>query len=140
MDANRRMSLYDRGGVSASINLSHRVLSLYRVPKKDRESEGCDVIIDVLKDRVGSGGGREVKLFYDTPSRRFYDTTEKLRLQYKWDTVDHRRQALPWGPPTSETLGRAEEEVIGPRQSEYPPAIPNGGKDKPWQARKKYNP
>ena len=140
MDANRRMSLYDLGGVSASINLSHRVLSLYRVPKKDRESEGCDVIIDVLKDRFGSGGGREVKLFYDTPSRRFYDTTEKLRLQYKWDTVDHSRQALPWGPPTSETLGRAEEEVIGPRQSEYPPAIPNGGKDKPWQARKKYNP
>lgn len=126
MDMNRRMSLYDLSGVSASINLSHRVLSLYRVSKKDkqgvRKQNGdwltkpidYDVIIDILKDRYGSGGGRDVGLFYDIPSKRFYDSTETLAYQYKWDVRDHSFEDLPYGLSTPDRIHYAENrEVFG---------------------------
>ena len=126
MDMNRRMSLYDLSGVSASINLSHRVLSLYRVSKKDkqgvRKQNGdwltkpidYDVIIDILKDRYGSGGGRDVGLFYDIPSKRFYDSTETLAYQYKWDVRDHSFEDLPYGLSTPDRIHYEENrEVFG---------------------------
>lgn len=126
MDMNRRMSLYDLSGVSASINLSHRVLSLYRVTKKEKagikKKDGTwqvfpvdyDVIIDVLKDRFGSGGGRDCGLFYDVPSKRFYDTAETLAFQYKWDEVDHSYDDLPFGMATPDRIRYEENrEVFG---------------------------
>lgn len=98
MDMVRRMSVFDLQGVVSSANLSHRILSLYRV--SDKEKEGvkgfkagtwkiepldCDVVLDVLKDRYGSGQGKAIKLWYDKPSRRFFDTLETLSYRYKWD-------------------------------------------------------
>lgn len=126
MDMNRRMSLYDLSGVSASINLSHRVLSLYRVSKADKAGKkkmngewltppiDYDVIIDVLKDRFGSGGGRDLGLFYDVPSKRFYDTTETLAHQYRWDHEDHTFEDLPYGMSTPDKIRYEEDrEVFG---------------------------
>lgn len=126
VDCNRRMGLYDLSGVSASINLSHRVLSLYRVPQREKagikKQNGdwltppidYDVVIDVLKDRYGSGGGRDVGLFYDVPTKRFYDTTDTLRYQYKWDKVDHSFERLPFGPSTPDKIHEEENrEVFG---------------------------
>lgn len=129
MDSNRRMSLYDLSGVSASVNLSHRVLSLYRVTPKEKQGiqkkggdQGWitkpidfDVIIDVLKDRFGSGAGRSVGLFYDIPSKRFYDLSENsLFFQYRWDDADHTGELYVGGPTTPESIREEENrEVFG---------------------------
>ena len=56
-----------------------------------------DVICDVLKDRFGSGAGREIGLFYDKPSRRFYDSIKTLDYHYGWDKRDYSGIPLPYG-------------------------------------------
>lgn len=125
MDSNRRMSLYDLSGVSASINLAHRVMSLYRVSPKEKKGEKSkgtgkyfrnpidyDVIVDVLKDRFGSGTGKVIGLFYDVPSKRFYDCSATLRHDYRWDTADHSTQELPFGLPTPERIRLEEDREI----------------------------
>lgn len=126
MDKNRRMSLYDLSGVSASINLAHRVLSLYRfTPQEKNGSKGksgaywrnpidYDVVIDVLKDRFGSGTGKQIGLFYDIPSKRFYDCVDSLRHNYVWDTDDHSGQELPFELPTPVKIRMEQDrEVFG---------------------------
>lgn len=97
MDMVRRMNIFDLQGVVSSVNLSHRVLSLYRVQKKDRDGVQSkngkwvvppiksDVVIDILKDRYGSGANKSVYLWYDIPSKRFYDSIDSLNKQYAWD-------------------------------------------------------
>ena len=109
MQAVQRMGLFDLQGVTAAINLAHRVLSLYRVSQREKEGEmgrngtwyrkpvPYDVIIDILKDRFGSASGKEVGLFYDVPSRRFFDTAETLDHRYAWDDKDYSGIPLPFG-------------------------------------------
>ena len=121
MQAVQRMGLFDLQGVTAAINLAHRVLSLYRVSQREKEGEmgrngtwyrkpvPYDVIIDILKDRFGSASGKEVGLFYDVPSRRFFDTAETLDHRYAWDDKDYSGIPLPFGIPQFE----AASEVFG---------------------------
>lgn len=108
MDMNRRMTIYDLSGISTAATLTHRVLALYRVPDKEKMDKlkkdgtpyekGCpfDVTIEVLKDRFGSAGGKTAGLFYDTVSRRFYDTIESLDHRYAWDKHDYSGVAIPY--------------------------------------------
>lgn len=127
---NKRMNMYDLSGTSAAINLSQRILALYRVTPKEKMGvmnkfqNGCrwqtepiyaDVIIDILKDRYGSGGNQSVELFYDVPSRRFYDTPENLHYIYGWDDqrAEHMRQPLPFGLSTPELIEAGESEIFG---------------------------
>lgn len=116
----RRMNMYDLSGTSSSANLTHRILSLYRLQPRDKEPStdryghvipGCpfDVTIDVLKDRFGSAGGRTIGLFYDVASRRFFDSPETLDHQYEWDTTDYRGTPLPYGAPQLDL----PEEIFG---------------------------
>lgn len=110
MEAVRRMNLMDVGGVSATFNLAHRVLSLYRVQEADRKGKmgrnnqwiekplTCSVVVDVLKDRLGSANGAHIELYYDKPSRRFYDSASNLDRRYKWqDGIDYGDSILPYG-------------------------------------------
>lgn len=111
LDMVKRMGLFDLQGVTAAVNLAHRVLSLYRVTQEEKVgkmSKGgtwikkpipYDVIIDVLKDRFGSAAGKEIGLFYDVPSKRFFDSKETLDHQYEWDKECHEHQPLPFGIP-----------------------------------------
>lgn len=94
MDCVRPVDLFDLAGVTASANLSHRIFSLYRVQDADREPNragktkpytNCDVQCKLIKDRFGSALGRIFPLYYDVPSRRFYDTPETLAHRYAWD-------------------------------------------------------
>lgn len=118
----RRMTLYDLQGVTAAPNLAHRVLSLYRVTKKEKEGEmnkngngwykkpvPYDVIVDVLKDRFGSAGGKEIGLYYDIPSKRFFDSLESLDHRYEWDDSEPDGTYLPFGVPQLEQY----DEVFG---------------------------
>ena len=121
MDTNRRMTLFDLQGVTASVNLAHRVLSLYRVSVKDKEGvQGknglwikppikYDVLLDVLKDRFGSGGGKTIGMYYDIPSKRFFDGEKSLRYVYKYDLNNYDNIPLPFPPPQLEE----ESEIFG---------------------------
>lgn len=121
MDMVRRMNLFDLQGVTASANLAHRVISLYRVQPKEKEgikdNRGGykvepikhDVILDVLKDRYGSATGQSIGMFYDIPSKRFFTNEQNLDFKYKWDTNNYDGVALPYGIPQFQI----EDEVYG---------------------------
>ena len=120
MQAVQRMGLFDLQGVTAAVNLAHRVLSLYRVPIKEKKGipgrnggwivEPCkyDVLLDVLKDRFGSGAGRTVGLYYDVASKRFFDSRENLAHRYGWNDL-YDENPLPFGVPQLDQ----ESEVYG---------------------------
>lgn len=121
IEAMRRLSLMDIQGISAVIDLAHRVFSLYRVQEKDKQGElnkngkgfktepvKYDVICDILKDRYRPSGGQSVGLYYDVPSRRFFTNEEDLDLRYKWDKNTYTGE-LPF-PPKQLT---EENEVYG---------------------------
>ena len=117
----RRLSKMDIQGISAIIDLAHRILSLYRVsdsekkgkPKSngkgwEKEPVRCDVICDILKDRLlGYEGGAE--MYYDKPSKRFFTNEIDLDFKYKWDKTDY-SSPLPFPP---EQLNNDEDEVFG---------------------------
>ena len=126
LDTVRRMTLYDLQGVTAAPNLAHRVLSLYRVTKKEKEGEmnrngtdwfrkpiQYDVIVDVLKDRFGSAAGKEIGLYYDIPSKRFFDSVASLDHKYEWDDSEPDGTWLPFGIPqfeeANEVFGEARQ-------------------------------
>lgn len=122
MDMVRKMTIFDLQGCVSAVNLAHRVLSLYRVPPREKEGvikngrvlvppESHDVLLEVLKDRFGSGANKTVGLYYDVPSKRFFDSYKTLDWQYKWDTTDYGSKPLPFGAPQLEQ----ENEVLGPR-------------------------
>lgn len=124
LDTVRRMTLYDLQGVTAAPNLAHRVLSLYRVTKKEKAGEmnrdgtdwyqkpiPFDVIVDVLKDRFGSAAGKEIGLYYDIPSRRFFDSIESLDHRYEWDDSEPDGTWLPFGVPQFEAANDIFGEV-----------------------------
>lgn len=106
LDMVRRMNIFDLQGVVGAVNLSHRVLALYRVQQKEKNNpekpNPWDVEIEVLKDRYGSGAGQVVGLWYDVPSKRFFDSYEELEHQYAWDTSDYGDAPLPYPPPQLE--------------------------------------
>jgi twinkle protein len=115
IDMMRRLSKMDVQGVSAVIDLAHRIISLYRVQEKDKQGqpsvrkEGgylvpplkADVVIDILKDRMTGYENGSVNVFYDKPSRRFFSTEEELDHQYKWDGTQY-TTPLPFPPPQLE--------------------------------------
>ncbi len=124
MDMVRRMSIFDLQGCVSAVNLAHRVISLYRVQPREKEAEvrngkvvkppiKYDVICDVLKDRFGSGAGREIGLYYDISSRRFYDSLESLDYKYAWDKRDYTGLPLPYGAESLYRAESADEEVFG---------------------------
>lgn len=127
LDEVRRMGLFDLQGVVSAVNLAHRVLAIYKVTPKDREGQqnyqkngwkvkplNGDVVVDVLKDRFGSGANKSVELYYDFPSRRFFDTLECLSWQYDWDKTDYGGAELPFPPKQLEQQEEYDDsEVFG---------------------------
>lgn len=122
IDTMRRLTKMDVQGISAIIDLAHRIISLYRVQEKDKKGEPKlngsgwkvppikdDVLIDILKDRMLGYEGRSVGVFYDTSSRRFFLNEEDLDRKYSWDTKTH-TGSLPYPPPQ---MIDEEEEVFG---------------------------
>lgn len=121
MDELRRMSMFDLQGVVASANLSHYMIALYRPQEKDRLDVNPktgkkqvplhgDVVCDVLKNRM-TGALGSAELFYDTPSRRFFETEQELDYQYRWDTRSYAGVPLPFPPEQLED--HLDCEVLG---------------------------
>jgi hypothetical protein len=104
------MNKMDIQGVSAIIDLSHRIFSLYRVSPADKkgtkkkngkdwekEPIAYDVLLDVLKDRMLGYEGEFVGLYYDKPSRRFFTDIINLDHSFLWDKTLY-TTPLPYPP------------------------------------------
>ena len=89
----RRLTKFDVQGLGSSVDLAHRLFSLYRVQRKEKEDPKnpikFDVILDVLKDRLRGREGLEIGMFYDNPSRRFYTNQKEFDRQYSWDKSEY---------------------------------------------------
>ena len=123
IDQMRRLNKMDIQGISAIIDLAHRILSLYRVTKEDKRGipnkrgDGWykepilfDVICDILKDRLLGFEGSSAGLYYDKPSRRFFVDNTSLDRQYKWDQAKYTTE-LPF--PPLQLSGEADREIYG---------------------------
>ena len=119
----RRLTKMDIQGISAIIDLAHRIISLYRVseddkkgvPKKNgqgwyKEPIKYDVMVDILKDRMRGFEGSSCGFYYDRPSRRFFTNLSNLDHRYKWDTKEYNKN-LPY--PPHQLQEQNEEEVYG---------------------------
>ena len=122
IDTMRRLNKMDVQGISAIIDLAHRIISLYRVSERDKQGEPKmngsgwrvkpikeDVLIDILKDRMLGFEGRSVGVYYDQPSRRFFTSEEDLDRRYSWDKHPY-TGGLPY--PTAQLIDE-EDEVFG---------------------------
>ena len=120
----RRLTKMDVQGISAIIDLAHRIISLYRVQEADkkgvpnRKGDGWykepikwDVMVDILKDRMLGFEGSSVGMFYDRPSRRFFQTEAELDYQYSFDKRK-KSGGLPFPPKQLMDL-EVESEVFG---------------------------
>lgn len=91
----RRLTKMDVQGISAIIDLAHRIFSLYRVqesdrnPPKNKRGLERDVVCDILKDRMSGREGKCIEFYYDRPSRRFFTGYDDLYHQYHWDQSDY---------------------------------------------------
>lgn len=124
IDMMRRLNKMDVQGISAIIDLAHRIISLYRVQEKDKQGEPklngsgwrvkpikADVIIDILKDRLTGYESRSIEVFYDRPSKRFFTNEEELDYRYKWDQTVY-KTPLPF-PPQQLLEAEDDNEVFG---------------------------
>lgn len=120
----RRLSKMDVQGISAIIDLAHRIISLYRVtsdekqgkPKRngkgwDKEPIKYDVLVDILKDRMLGFEGSTFGLYYDRPSRRFFTSESDLDYRYSWDRNEY-TTSLPFPPPQL-SVNNKENEIFG---------------------------
>lgn len=129
MDMVRRMNLFDLQGVVSAVNLAHRVIALYRTTPRDKEGvrkkDGTyivkpmtgNVVLDILKDRFGSASGKSFPLWYDVPSRRFYDNPETLSYRYGFDNTTY-ETALPFGSPSYDEDHTDDSELFGNVQND----------------------
>lgn len=89
----RRLTKFDVQGLGSIVDLAHRLISLYRVQKKEKEDPKnpikYDVICDILKDRLRGKEGLEVGMYYSDASRRFYTNKKEYDRQYSWDTTTY---------------------------------------------------
>lgn len=124
LDMMRRLNKMDIQGLSALIDLAHRIISLYRVQEADHQGVPklngngwkikpikADVLIDILKDRLTGYEGRGIEVFYDRPSKRFFTTEAELDRQYSWDKKRY-NTPLPF-PPQQLMEDDSEDEVFG---------------------------
>lgn len=117
----RRLTKMDVQGISAIIDLAHRIISLYRVTEADKKGQpklkgegwfkepvSYDVLCDVLKDRMLGREGATVGLYYDRPSRRFFTSEDDLDMNFSWDKKTY-DTPLPYPPPQL----KADPEAFG---------------------------
>jgi len=100
-EATRRITKLDISGSSDLMNLAHYIISVHRYSKSEKEGvrnwktdeynkgqepKDHDVVIDLHKNRITSSQDKEVELYFDIPSFRFWSDTNELYKRYKWNT------------------------------------------------------
>ena len=89
-DMHSDIDMYDIAGSSTIINLAHRSIGLRRVSDAQKEDprykwHKYDVVMTIIKDRMFGKAGKQIGLWYDNISRRFYTDYDEYAYQYKWD-------------------------------------------------------
>ena len=74
----------DVGGSGDITNRADNVFSMSKLSEENREKEGCDTSLEILKNRE-YGTTAKVKLSFDAGSRRFYKTGSSPDKRYSWD-------------------------------------------------------
>ena len=97
VEAIRRLTKLDISGSGDITNLAHYVMAIHRVTPKEKEgipdNKGgykvepiqYDCILDLFKNRITGTQDKEMGLYFDLPSYRFWTNLEELDIQYKWD-------------------------------------------------------
>lgn len=90
MQSGQDLGLFDVAGSSNIVNLATRTLGLKRVTEKEKNDPKCkykdyDVCITSIKDRI-FGSTKEMYVYYDKISRRFYSNYDEFDRKYEWDT------------------------------------------------------
>lgn len=92
----QRLTKMDISGSGNITNLPHYVISVHRVTPKEKEDiknkagvvieSGCkyDCLIELFKNRLMGYQDKVCGVFYDYPSKRFYQKTSDLLKKYKW--------------------------------------------------------
>lgn len=97
------MGMYDVSGSSTIVGLAQRVIALRRVTEQEKAGQinrytgeystpPCPYSVKgtILKDRMLGRIGKEIGMFYDAPSRRFFTNPEEYSRQYSCDTHVYR--------------------------------------------------
>lgn len=92
------VGMYDISGTSNIINLAHRAIGLRRVRREEKQGQlnrngdgwykkpnQYDVMLNIIKDRMLGKADRQIGLYYDVPSRRFFNQYDEFDYQYSWD-------------------------------------------------------
>lgn len=99
-DSNSDIELYDISGSSNIVNLCMRSMGLRRVSKKEKEDPKAkwkkyDVVLTIIKDRLLGKTDKQIGLWYDLVSRRFYTDYSEYDAKFKWDNNPYTEQ-LPY--------------------------------------------
>lgn len=98
LETTRRLTKFDVSGAGDITNLAHYVLAIYRVSDREKEPKKkgngeyvtapieYDCIIDLFKNRLTGVQDKDMGVYFDTDSYRFWTTNEELYRQYAWDS------------------------------------------------------
>ena len=100
------VGIYDISGTANIANLAHRTLGLKRI-NNEKNPSNYDVCLTVIKDRMRGKAGKQINMYYDVPTRRFYTNEDEYNYQYRWDKKKH--PLLPYPHPE-------EYEIYGEQQ------------------------
>jgi len=79
----------DVSGSGDITNLAHYCIALHRVTDHEHERDTNpiehDVIITILKNRLMGYQDKDIGVYFDISSRRFYENEKQLKKRYKWD-------------------------------------------------------
>ncbi|MBP3664324.1 MAG: AAA family ATPase, partial [Tyzzerella sp.] len=89
-DMQSDIEMYDIAGSSNIINLAMRSIGLRRVTKREKEDynnsfRNYNVILTIMKDRLLGKADKQIGLYYDVKSRRFFTDYDEFDHQYNWD-------------------------------------------------------
>jgi twinkle protein len=97
LETTRRLTKFDVSGSGDITNLAHYVLSIHRVSDKEKDPPKdirgnyikapieYDCIVDLFKNRLTGIQDKEMGVYFDTDSYRFYTTKDELYKNYKWN-------------------------------------------------------
>lgn len=84
MPAGEDVGIYDLSGTANIINLAHRSISLRRI-NNEKEGSNYNVKLTIIKDRLFGHANKQIDLYYDVPSRRFYTNNDEYNYHYGWE-------------------------------------------------------
>ena len=77
----------DVAGSANLTNLVHYVMSIHRIPEEDRKNDKTDkdVCLSLFKNRPLGFSDKNIGLYYDVSSKRFYGEGDDLNRKYGWE-------------------------------------------------------